>query len=209
MSSRLAKTKTEKAISRRSKVSLRRYLVPCPANAILFQNAFQTKQFACCVIKVDRKIRYIIIFVSLYLLVFFPMFISFWGVEWWVLILPMSFCVQFESRQPTVYAKKKITINHFAVPNRVKKSTNFVQEKWQLTGGGDRYLRKSLTLSWRTRKLSESNSSSVLSAVTTLTETWFTQFLNPNYKTWGSFGVYGGHSVFCVRVPLSIRGLSF
>ena len=38
--------------------SLRRYLVPCPANAILFQNAFQTKQFSCCIIKVDRKIKY-------------------------------------------------------------------------------------------------------------------------------------------------------
>ena len=58
--------------------------------------------------------------------------------------------------------KNEININHFAVRNRVKNSTNFVQEKWQLTGGGDRYLRKSLTLSW-TRKLSESNSSSVLS----------------------------------------------
>ena len=105
------------------------------ANAILFQNAFQTKQFACCVIKVDRKIRYIIIFVSLYLLVFFPMFISFWGVEWWVLILPMSFCVQFESRQPTVYAKKKITINHFAVPNRVKKSTTLSRRSDSLLEG--------------------------------------------------------------------------
>ena len=77
MSSRLAKTDTEKARSRRSKVSLRRYLVACPANAILLQNAFQTKQFACCVIKVDTKIKYIIIFVSLYLVVFFPMFIFF------------------------------------------------------------------------------------------------------------------------------------
>ena len=77
MSSRLAKTDTEKARSRRSKVSLRRYLIACPVNAILLQNAFQTKQFACCVIKVDRKIKYIIIFVSLYLVVFFPMFIFF------------------------------------------------------------------------------------------------------------------------------------
>ena len=58
--------------------------------------------------------------------------------------------------------QKKINTNHFAVPNRVKNGTNFVQEKWQLTGGGDRYLRKSLTISW-TRKLSESKSSSVLS----------------------------------------------
>ena len=40
----------------------------------------------------------------------------------------MSFCVQFESRQPKVCVKK-ININHFAVPNRVKNSTNFVQEK--------------------------------------------------------------------------------
>ena len=137
---------------------LRRYLVPCPC-----QNAFQTKKFACCIIEVDRKIKYIIIFVSLYLVVFIPVFISFSGVEWWVLILPMSFCVQLESRQPKVYVKKKkINTNHFAVPNRVKNGTNFVQEKWLLTGGGDRYLRKSLTLSW-TRKLSESKSSSVLS----------------------------------------------
>ena len=44
--------------------------------------------------------------------------------------------------------------------------------------------------------------------ITTLSETWFTQFPNPNHKTWGSFGVYGGHSVFCKRGPLSIRGLS-
>ena len=44
--------------------------------------------------------------------------------------------------------------------------------------------------------------------ITTLSETWFTQFPNPNHKTWGLFGVYGGHSVFCKRGPLSIRGLS-
>ena len=44
--------------------------------------------------------------------------------------------------------------------------------------------------------------------VTTLTKTWFTQFPNPNHKTWRSFGVYSGHSVFCERGPLSIRGLS-
>ena len=31
---------------------------------------------------------------------------------------------------------KQININYFAVPNRVKNSINFVQEKWQLTGGG-------------------------------------------------------------------------
>ena len=31
---------------------------------------------------------------------------------------------------------KQISINYFAVPNRVKNSINFVQEKWQLTGGG-------------------------------------------------------------------------
>ena len=56
------------------------------------------------------------------------------------------------------FMSKQISINHFAVPNRVKNSTNFVQEKKELAGGGDRYLRKSLTLSW-TRKLTESNSS--------------------------------------------------
>ena len=32
---------------------------------------------------------------------------------------------------------KQYNINYyFAVPNRVKNSINFVQEKWQLTGGG-------------------------------------------------------------------------
>ena len=44
-------------------------------------------------------------FVSLYLVMIFPMFVSFKGVEWWVLILPMSFSVQLESRQPKVYVK--------------------------------------------------------------------------------------------------------
>ena len=62
------------------------------------------------------------------------------------------------SQDNRMFMSKQININHFAVPNRVKNSTNFVQEKSQLAGGGDRYLRKSLTLSW-TRKLTESNSS--------------------------------------------------
>ena len=31
---------------------------------------------------------------------------------------------------------KHISISYFTVPNRVKHSINFVQEKWQLTGGG-------------------------------------------------------------------------
>ena len=60
------------------------------------------------------------------------------------------------------FMSKQINVNHFAVPNGVKNSAKFVQEKGQLTGGGDRYLRTSLTLRW-TRKLSESTSSSVLS----------------------------------------------
>ena len=35
------------------------------------------------------------------------------------------------------FMSKQININYyFAVPNRVKNSINFVQEKWQLTGGG-------------------------------------------------------------------------
>ena len=54
---------------------------------------------------------------------------------------------------------KQININHLAVPNRVK---TLSRRSDSLLEGGDRYLRKSLTLPW-TRKLSESNSSSVLS----------------------------------------------
>ena len=57
---------------------------------------------------------------------------------------------------------KQININHFAVPNRVKTVQTLSRRSETYRGGGDRYLRKSLTRSW-TRKLSESNSSSVLS----------------------------------------------
>ena len=60
-------------------------------------------------------------FVSLYLVMIFPMFVSFQGVEWWVLILPMSFCVQLESRQPKVYVKKKNQYQPFCCPKQGKK----------------------------------------------------------------------------------------
>ena len=59
----------------------------------------------CCVIKMDRKIKYIYIFVSLCLAVFLLCLFPFEVVEWYVFILPMGFCVQLESRQPKVYVK--------------------------------------------------------------------------------------------------------
>ena len=61
------------------------------------------------------------------------------------------------------FMSKQININHFAVPNRVKKTVQTLSRRSDsLLEGGDRYLRKSVTLPW-TRKLSESNSSPVLS----------------------------------------------
>ena len=62
------------------------------------------------------------------------------------------------------FMSKQININHFAVPNRVKKTVQTLSRRSDslLEGGDKYYLRKSLTLPW-TRKLSESNSRSVLS----------------------------------------------
>ena len=51
----------------------RRYPVSCPANAIfnISKRTFETKQFMCCVIYVDRKIKYTYIRFTLPSWVFF------------------------------------------------------------------------------------------------------------------------------------------
>ena len=62
------------------------------------------------------------------------------------------------------FMSKQINFNHFVVPNGVKHTVQtFSRRSDSLLEGDDSYLRKSLTLP-RTGKLSESNSSSVLSA---------------------------------------------
>ena len=76
--------------------------------------------------------------------------------------MPMNFEVQLESRQPKVYVK---TIQYkllFCCPKQGKKQYKLCPGEVTAYWRGARYLRKSLTLPW-TRKLSESNSSSVLS----------------------------------------------
>ena len=127
----------------------RRYFVPCPANAIF---NIETNQFMCCVIKVDRKTKYIYIRLTLPSCVF-P----------YVYFLLRCRMVGFSFAHELLYTtwvktteglcQNKSIFIILLSQTGLKNSTNFVQ---------DRYLRKSLTLPW-TRKLSESNSSSVLS----------------------------------------------
>ena len=111
----------------------------------------------CCVVKVDRKIKYIYRFDSLCLAVFllclFPFEVSNGRFLFcsWVFVCNLS----QDNRR---FMSKQININHFAVPNGVKH-----RRSDSLLEGDDNYLRKSLTLP-RARKLRESNSSSVLSA---------------------------------------------
>ena len=111
----------------------------------------------CCVIKLDRKIKYIYIFVSLCLAVFLLCLFPFEVSNGRFLFCPWVFVCTL-SQDNRRFMSKQININHFAIPNGVKH-----RRSDSLLEGDDNYLRKSLTLP-RTRKLSESNSSSVLSA---------------------------------------------
>ena len=156
MSSRLAKTNTGKARSRR--------LVLCPANAIfkIWKRLLKRNNSCVMLLKLTGKWN-IYIFVSLCLAVFllclFPFEVSngrfiFWP---WVFVCNLS----QDNRR---FKSKQININHFAVQNGVKHTVQtFSRRSDSLLEEDDNYLRKSLTLP-RTRKLSESNSSSVLSA---------------------------------------------
>ena len=86
------------------------------------------------IIKEDMKMKYIYWFHFSWLCIFVCLF------PFEVSNDRISFCSwAFEynlSQDNRRFMSKQIKINHLAVPNRVKNSTNFVQEKWQLTGGG-------------------------------------------------------------------------
>ena len=129
--------------------------------SLIFQNVFWNETIHVKCYQSGQENR-IYIFVSLYLVVFFSYVYFFLRCR----MVGFNFahellCTTWVKTTEGLCQNKSILIILLSQTG-LKNSTNFVQEKWHLTGGGDRYLRKSLTLP-RTRKLSESNCSSVLS----------------------------------------------
>ena len=151
-----------------------------------FKTLFETKRFMCCV----RRVKYIFHFTQSWLCFFlclFPFVVSHVAV----LILPMSFCVQhvFDNRRIYVETNQILII----LPTQGKKHI--------LQGLCRRsdcliHLHGLSCMATLYSILSESSSGSVFSVYQPKLKLE-PQFPSPNRKPSGSFGVYGGHSVFC------------